>query len=62
MKPKPPAPKRGVYVFAAVDTRQKPPEVKFVELTRRAVRDKIEWSKEADTLRIRRARIFLYES
>lgn len=66
LPPPPPPAKRGKYVYAAVDITRPDekgePEVLFVELTRRAARDKVIFRKDADNLRIRRARIFLYES
>lgn len=59
--PKPPA-KKGVYIYAAVDIRQDPPEIVHLEKTRRAAQEKRKWSKDADHLRVKRGRLFLYES
>jgi hypothetical protein len=58
---KKPAITRSVYMYAAVSQQGKG-DVAFIEHTRKAVRDKITWQKNADDLRIRRARILLYES
>lgn len=60
--PKPPAPRKGVYIYASVDIRQTPPEIVHLEKTRRAAQEKRKWSKDADHLRVKRGRLFLYES
>lgn len=62
LPPPPPPARRATYAYAIVDIRQNPPEVKQIEMTRRAARDKIQWDKDADSLRIRRCRVSLYES
>lgn len=61
----PPPAKRNKYRAAIVDIRIDPDHDDYVvevKKTRRAARDFVTWHKDADHLRIRRCRIFLYES
>lgn len=60
-KAAPPPAKRKVYIYAVVDKRQDPPTIVHLEKTRRAAREKIEWSKDADHLRVKRGRLLIYE-
>lgn len=56
---------RNIYHAAIVDVRLRPDQEGYVvdvKKTRRLAREAITWHKDADHLRIRRCRIFLYES
>lgn len=57
-----PAPRPSFYAYAIVDVTTVPPTPVGVELTRSEARKKIEWLEDADNLRVRRARVSLYQS
>jgi hypothetical protein len=56
-------PEDGKYhAHGAFDVTKDPPELVEVGITRKQVRDKIQWREDADNLRIRRARFRPYET
>lgn len=61
----PPAPlpiRPHFFAYAVVDTSTSPATPIEVKMTRAEARDFITWRDDGDTLRIRRARVTLYQS
>lgn len=57
-----PPPRPSYYVYAIIDPRETPIKLIAVQLSRAEARKHIVWSKDADSLRIRRAKLLLYDS
>lgn len=56
-------PEDGKYhAYGAFDVTKDPPELVIVEVSRKAVREKIQWREDADNLRIRRAQFKPYQT
>jgi hypothetical protein len=49
-----------VFTYALVDPRHTPPVVRSIAPTRKACKQKQAWEKDANELRVRRAKLIIY--
>lgn len=58
----PATPRPSFHCYAIIDVTTAPPALVGVEMSRSDAREKLKWREDSDALRIRRARLTMYES